>query len=228
MAIPTHVLAGASPCVPPPSTFYTSKLPRRAPRASFHPQSTMSFQDIETGMRGQPSALPQSQEDAAFLGLQSSLSLQVFKINSNVQAILKLVDQLGTGKDSANLRKTLCVPPCAGRRPYGTADSVGYGSSRSHDMTETTRVMAKRGSEDLKKLAGQQANLVSVHDCLPCPRTDAFPSSSHTRRPRFKRHHTTCRCRCSHFSVHSRSAPSASGPSWRASRSLWKRNNNVL
>ncbi|KIJ62681.1 hypothetical protein HYDPIDRAFT_135890 [Hydnomerulius pinastri MD-312] len=92
----------------------------------------MSFQDIETGLSrsGQPSNItPQSREDSAFLSLQSSLSLQVFKINSNVQGILKLVDQLGTGKDSASLRKSL------------------------HDLTETTRAMAKRGSEDLKKLA---------------------------------------------------------------------------
>jgi hypothetical protein len=71
----------------------------------------MSFQDIETGLghptRALASSLPQSREDSAFLGLQSSLSLQVFKINSNVQGILKLVDQLGTAKDSAGLRKSL-------------------------------------------------------------------------------------------------------------------------
>ncbi|KAF8843254.1 t-SNARE [Paxillus ammoniavirescens] len=97
----------------------------------------MSFQDIETGLSrsGQPSGItPQSREDSAFLSLQSSLSLQVFKINSNVQGILKLVDQLGTTKDSASLRKSL------------------------HDLTETTRAMAKRGSEDLKKLASMPAS----------------------------------------------------------------------
>ncbi|KAI6044889.1 t-SNARE [Pisolithus marmoratus] len=93
----------------------------------------MSFQDIEAG-QSQRSAFssistPQSREDSAFLSLQSSLSLQVFKINSNVQGILKLVDQLGTTKDSASLRKSL------------------------HDLTETTRAMAKRGSEDLKRLS---------------------------------------------------------------------------
>ncbi|KAI9573494.1 t-SNARE [Boletus coccyginus] len=92
----------------------------------------MSFQDIETGQSrpAQPSNITsQSREDSTFLSLQSSLSLQVFKINSNVQGILKLVDQLGTTKDSASLRKQL------------------------HDLTETTRAMAKRGSEDLKKLS---------------------------------------------------------------------------
>ncbi|KAH7913951.1 t-SNARE [Hygrophoropsis aurantiaca] len=90
----------------------------------------MSFADIETGVtRSSQTVIPQSREDSTFLSLQSSLSLQVFKINSNVQGILKLVDQLGTSKDSANLRKSL------------------------HDLTETTRAMAKRGSDDLKNLA---------------------------------------------------------------------------
>ncbi|PCH40434.1 t-SNARE [Wolfiporia cocos MD-104 SS10] len=99
----------------------------------------MSFQDIETGLAQRPyspnTGAPQSQEEAAFLGLQSSLSLQVFKINSNVQGVLKLVDQLGTPRDSATLRKSL------------------------HDLTEATRAMAKRGSDDLKKLAALQAPL---------------------------------------------------------------------
>jgi len=67
--------------------------------------------------------------------LQSSLSLQVFKINSNVQGILKLVDQLGTGRDSGTVRKSL------------------------HDLTETTREMAKRGTDDLKKLAALQSTV---------------------------------------------------------------------
>ncbi|KAJ3515786.1 hypothetical protein NLJ89_g1547 [Agrocybe chaxingu] len=99
----------------------------------------MSFQDIEAGhghpSRAPSSSTPQSREDNAFQSLQSSLSLQVFKMNANVQGILKLVDQLGTPKDSAPLRKSL------------------------HDLTETTRAMAKRGSEDLKKLSTLQATL---------------------------------------------------------------------
>ena len=72
--------------------------------------STMSFQDIETGLAQRPlspGGAPQSAEESAFVTLQSSLSLQVFKINSNVQGILKLVDQLGTARDSAALRKSL-------------------------------------------------------------------------------------------------------------------------
>ena len=70
----------------------------------------MSFQDIEAGLTQRPlspSGVPQSPEETAFVSLQSSLSLQAFKINTNVQGILKLVDQLGTARDSASLRKSL-------------------------------------------------------------------------------------------------------------------------
>ncbi|KAJ3766841.1 t-SNARE [Lentinula raphanica] len=101
----------------------------------------MSFQDIEAGFGPGVSnnstslATSESSEDTAFRNLQSSLSLQMLKINANVQGILKLVDQLGTGRDSAALRKSL------------------------HDLTDTTRAMAKRGSEDLKTLTTQQAQL---------------------------------------------------------------------
>ncbi|KAF8268537.1 t-SNARE [Lactarius quietus] len=101
----------------------------------------MSFQDIESGsnrpLYSSSQDAPQSREEAAFISLQSSLSLQVFKINANVQGILKLVDQLGTTRDSSSLRKSL------------------------HDLTETTRAMTKRGSDDLKKLSALQSTLPS-------------------------------------------------------------------
>ncbi|KAF9464238.1 hypothetical protein BDZ94DRAFT_1256621 [Collybia nuda] len=48
-------------------------------------------------------------QDNTILVLQSSLSLQVFKINTNVQGILKLVDLLGTARDSTGLREALYV-----------------------------------------------------------------------------------------------------------------------
>jgi len=92
----------------------------------------MSFNDfdLERGnSRGASSALPSSGTDAQFRNLQSSLSIQVFKINANVQGILKLVDQLGTGRDTGSVRKAL------------------------HDLTETTRDMVKRSSDDLKRLS---------------------------------------------------------------------------
>lgn len=73
----------------------------------------MSFQDVEAGLghpaRAKPTLSSQSREDTSFLELQSSLSLQVFKMNANVQGILRLVDQLGTAKDSTALRKNLCA-----------------------------------------------------------------------------------------------------------------------
>jgi hypothetical protein len=72
----------------------------------------MSFSDVEAGLARPASnqtAIPQSPQDAAFLGLNSSLSLQVFKINANVQGILKLVDQLGTARDTGSVRKALYV-----------------------------------------------------------------------------------------------------------------------
>ncbi|KAN0131495.1 t-SNARE [Lactarius tabidus] len=101
----------------------------------------MSFQDIESGssqpLYASSQDVPQSREEAAFISLQSSLSLQVFKINANVQGILKLVDQLGTPRDSSSLRKSL------------------------HDLTETTRAMTRRGSDDLKKLSALQTTLPS-------------------------------------------------------------------
>jgi len=98
----------------------------------------MSFADIETGRArpGLPANSGSSSAESAFQTLQQSLSFQVFKINANVQGILKLVDQLGTGRDNANLRKSL------------------------HDLTETTRTLAKTGSDDLKKLATLQSQIV--------------------------------------------------------------------
>ena len=71
----------------------------------------MSFNDVEAGLSQRPlspqQGAPQSPEESAFLALQSSMSMQVFKLNANIQGILKLVDQLGTGRDSATLRKSL-------------------------------------------------------------------------------------------------------------------------
>lgn len=77
----------------------------------------MSFQDIEAGRVPNPqfssSSSPLSGEaqskDVTFQSLQAKLSMQVFKMNANVQGMLRLVDQLGTQRDSATLRKTLCV-----------------------------------------------------------------------------------------------------------------------
>lgn len=71
----------------------------------------MSFNDfdLERGAAAARNTLPTSAEDAQFKNLQGSLSIQVFKINANVQGILKLVDQLGTSRDNGAVRKALCV-----------------------------------------------------------------------------------------------------------------------
>jgi hypothetical protein len=74
----------------------------------------MSFADIETG-RAKPARAPSGSADSAFATLQQTLSFQVFKINANVQGILKLVDQLGTTRDTPGLRKSLCVWLCSAR-----------------------------------------------------------------------------------------------------------------
>ncbi|KAG8705839.1 hypothetical protein FRC08_001412 [Ceratobasidium sp. 394] len=96
----------------------------------------MSFADLERGQGGyQRGTVPTSPSDAEFLGLQKSLSLQVFKISSNVQGIMKLVDQLGTARDTGAVRKGL------------------------HELTETTRDLVKRGTDDLKTLSTLQQKL---------------------------------------------------------------------
>ena len=71
-----------------------------------------SFNDLERGVSPQGASGPsarsaQSPKETQFLNLQSSLALQVFKINSNVKGILKFVDQLGTPRDTGLVRKGL-------------------------------------------------------------------------------------------------------------------------
>jgi hypothetical protein len=73
------------------------------------PYMSFSDFDVERGVSNTRAALPSSAEDAQFKNLQGSLSIQVFKINANVQGILKLVDKLGTGRDTGSVRKALCA-----------------------------------------------------------------------------------------------------------------------
>lgn len=54
----------------------------------------------------------------------------------------------------------------------------------SHDLTETTRAMTKRGSDDLKKLAALQAALVRCSlntPCIECPALTAAQPSKKTQ-----------------------------------------------
>jgi hypothetical protein len=48
-------------------------------------------------------------EDRAFTTLKDTVSIQIFKIQSNVQGIQKLVDKLGGGLDGPSLRTSLYV-----------------------------------------------------------------------------------------------------------------------
>ena len=48
--------------------------------------------------------------DTAFTSLKDSVSIQIFKIQSNVQGIQKAVDKLGGPQDGQALRTSLCVP----------------------------------------------------------------------------------------------------------------------
>ncbi|KAL1411264.1 SNAP receptor [Vanrija albida] len=90
----------------------------------------MSFNDLERGQGGAP-LLPgaDSGDDAAFTKVKDSVSIQIFKIQTNVQGIQKLVDKLGAGGDGPQLRTAL------------------------HNLTESTRDMVKRSTEDVKVLA---------------------------------------------------------------------------
>lgn len=61
----------------------------------------MSFNDLERGT-SRPSSV-----DPEFQRLKDSVSLQVFKIQSNVTGIQKLVDKLGGAGDQESMRNTL-------------------------------------------------------------------------------------------------------------------------
>ncbi|WVQ78196.1 hypothetical protein IAT38_000279 [Cryptococcus sp. DSM 104549] len=93
----------------------------------------MSFNDLE---RGQVEPLLRGNapdQDATFTALKDSVSIQIFKIQSNVQGIQKLVDKLGGNVDGPNLRTSL------------------------HNLTEATREMVKKSTTDVKTLAGYPA-----------------------------------------------------------------------
>ncbi len=81
----------------------------------------------------------------------------------------------------------------------------------SHDLTESTRAMAKRGSDDLKKLATLQATLVRPTHHPPLHRTHDHPSSRGTR-PHCRRPLTTSNFPLSPSSARSRSAQNGNAP----------------
>ncbi|ORX39771.1 putative t-SNARE [Kockovaella imperatae] len=91
----------------------------------------MSFNDLERGEPSQPirRSGAQSEEDKVFTTVKDSVSIQIFKIQSNVTGIQRLVDKLGRPGDGPALRTSL------------------------HNLTESTRDMVKNSTDDVKKLA---------------------------------------------------------------------------
>ncbi|KAJ7451349.1 t-SNARE [Mycena latifolia] len=87
----------------------------------------MSFQDLG------PNNVSASSETSFAVGeqLRSSLSLEISKIDANVQGIRSLVEQIGTARDSPTIR------------------------ARLRDLTEVTRELAQKASRDIKQLATQ-------------------------------------------------------------------------
>ncbi|WWD15826.1 hypothetical protein CI109_100250 [Kwoniella shandongensis] len=89
----------------------------------------MSFNDLERGQTQPLLRNNAADQDATFTALKDSVSIQIFKVQSNVQGIQRLVDKLGGNTDGPALRTSL------------------------HNLTEATRDMVKKSTDDVKKLA---------------------------------------------------------------------------
>ncbi|KAK9898783.1 t-SNARE [Cystobasidium minutum MCA 4210] len=104
----------------------------------------MSFVDLERGhgsVRGGGSSRRDITDDVAlstgdkqFTALADRIALQIFRINSNVTGIHKLVDTLGTKRDNAELRQRL------------------------HNLTEATKDLVKSSTDDVKQLAAYEVH----------------------------------------------------------------------
>ncbi|GAA5913500.1 hypothetical protein JCM5296_001746 [Sporobolomyces johnsonii] len=99
----------------------------------------MSFQDLERGL-GERAPLARDtgispEDDLEFKALARSLSTQTHKISANTSAIAKLVELLGTAKDTPVLR------------------------TRLHDLTESTREVLKGSMVDFKRLTDWKLQL---------------------------------------------------------------------
>lgn len=95
----------------------------------------MSFNDLERGLneRAPLAREPLPGEpvvDRDFQSLANKVSTHIFRINSNVSGLQKLIDLLGSSRDTNDIRKKL------------------------HDLTESTRQFIKNSSSDAKQLAG--------------------------------------------------------------------------
>ncbi|SGY16949.1 BQ5605_C012g07040 [Microbotryum silenes-dioicae] len=93
----------------------------------------MSFQDLERGL-GERAPLARDvdispEADLRFKALSRQVSMQIHKINANVSAINKLVELLGTPKDTPDLRHKL------------------------HNLTDATREILKDSNAEVKHFA---------------------------------------------------------------------------
>lgn len=80
-----------------------------------------------------------------------------------------------------------------------------FSNVERHDLTETTRAMAKRGSEDLKKLSELQSSLVRPWTQQLSPPSDSFTLLSHIKKPLYRRLLMTSRCPWSRSNEHNKS-----------------------
>ncbi|BEJ16079.1 hypothetical protein CspHIS471_0506840 [Cutaneotrichosporon sp. HIS471] len=85
----------------------------------------MSFNDLERGT----GSTVRGTSDPEFTRVKDAVSIQIFKIQSNVQGIQRLLDKLGTTSDGPSVRTSL------------------------HNLTESTRDMVKKSTDEIKALA---------------------------------------------------------------------------
>ncbi|CAK9780906.1 unnamed protein product [Cutaneotrichosporon oleaginosum] len=86
----------------------------------------MSFNDLERGLGSARRAAGDG--DPEFSRVKDAVSIQIFKIQSNVQGIQRLIDKLGTNADGPAVRTSL------------------------HNLTESTRDMVKKSTDEIKAL----------------------------------------------------------------------------
>lgn len=92
----------------------------------------MSFLDLEAGLNPKPDRGSSNSEAAL---LPKKISQKIFKISSSVSSLRRIVDQLGTPRDTQKLRNQL------------------------HDLTESTRETIKATSSEIKLLTTQSSGL---------------------------------------------------------------------
>jgi len=96
----------------------------------------MSFLDLEAGLNPKPDRSSIATSEASFL--PKKISQKIFKISSSVSSLRRIVDQLGTSRDTQKLRNQL------------------------HDLTEATREIIKGTSSEIKLLTAQISGLTTA------------------------------------------------------------------